>query len=61
MRKIIEYQVVDADGSENLSEKVNILIGKGWQPFQSPMQSMDEYYDWVVQAMVKYEEVKGND
>lgn len=64
MKKIVEYDVaMTTDSLQDLSKKVNFLIGNGWQPLGEvkllKMMFQEVYNcDVLIQAMVKYEEDK---
>ena len=58
--KITEYKTAHGTSSEELDERVNIMLRKGFQPFGNPYLSdqavegkADGFAIW--QAMVKYE------
>ena len=50
--KVLEYQLIEGHGTEDLNKKVADLIKQQWQPFKSPTVYAGT---WFLQAMVKYE------
>ena len=50
MKEIIEYKIVSGN-NEWVSNRINVLIEDGWQPFGSPYFTSANH----CQAMVKYE------
>lgn len=52
MKKIIEYKIAYGQGYGSLTEHVNQLMEKGFQPYGS--MAANEY--GIYQPMVKYEE-----
>lgn len=60
-KKIVAYRLLYADQQVLLNEDINMMIGKGWQPFGSPQIVMtndptEEYplIESYYQAVVKY-------
>ncbi len=52
-RKIIDYIVIEyAQRASELAKEVNSYLEEGYQPLGGPVQQKD----WLMQAMVKYEE-----
>jgi len=52
-RKIVSYVFLDSTSSHCLASDIEKWIEKDWQPYGSPLQCGDRFY----QAIVKYEEI----
>lgn len=58
MMKIVEYRTASAcDHNHTISGAVNKLIAEGFQPWGDPYLDINGY---PLQAMVRYEDKKGN-
>ena len=53
-RNIVDYTVASAYLKESLTEEVERLIKKGWQPYKGVTHNSKN--GWMYQAMVKYED-----
>ena len=51
-KEISKYILIEKKGASILSNEVNILLGKGWEPFGSPF-SIGSAGNWFAQAMIK--------
>lgn len=63
MKKITDYDVASGENTVELAERVNEMIGEGWQPHggmtttaNSVLSGMSDEY---LQPMVKYDEKNG--
>lgn len=57
MQIITDYQIVTAkmtDTIESFGNTVDALVKKGWQPFGTPFIILDQRWQQINQAMVKY-------
>ncbi len=51
MPKLVEYKLVEGTSVDSLNDKVNRLIGEGWEPYEQPFKSEYNY----IQTMVRCE------
>jgi hypothetical protein len=58
---IEKYKLIEDNDEDILSNKIESLIGDGWQPFGSPFSSSFKKGVWVYQAVVKYRKYYVND
>lgn len=56
MRKIMLYAILHDLYCVGLSEMVNALIDRGWQPFGTPYSAPHDGVNYHYQAMVHYEQ-----
>lgn len=60
MKKIINYRLLKSRYLSEMSEEMNLLIQKGWQPYGAPFHAGDKGEELdrpsIIQAIVQYEE-----
>ena len=60
MKKIIDYEILQANSHDNLQQEVLARMSFGWQPFGGPSCTfLPNIHAWdYYQAIVKYEDSK---
>lgn len=56
MKKVIEYKLLVESSATELENDVRQYIQHGWQPYGWPFRMTESGWDYVAQAVVKYEE-----
>lgn len=56
MKKVIEYKLLVESSATELENDVSQYIWHGWQPYGWPFRMTESGWDYVAQAVVKYEE-----
>ena len=60
MKKIVDYQVVEATSPQSLCLRVNEALKNGWQPYGGPVACVNVNGNKALaQAMVRYESDAG--